>query len=231
MKRCALRHVQKVLPLSAEFVVSRWFEEVCGHANQIPHSLVDPVTYASTVLTANDLMSAAGVAPQAVNYNGLGTLNFYRRAVTGNFKVLGATGTDGDSHLEHLRYSGEFLRELPLTKVPRPGDANFDGTVNFTDMLTLAQNYGQTTGMSWLTADFNADGATNFSDLLVLSQNYGLNGLEESVESIKSSDIVNDWALAQSVLPEPVAIVSMSFAIAWISSRKRRRHGKVLKSK
>jgi len=30
-------------------------------------------------------------------------------------------GADGDSHLEHLRYIGEFLEELPIAKlVPEP---------------------------------------------------------------------------------------------------------------
>lgn len=100
---------------------SKWFF--------VSHSQVDPVTYASTVLTANDLMSAVGVSPQSVNYNGLGTLNFYRRATTGNFKVLGATGADGDSHLEHLRYIGEYLREMPIARVPEPSLAGVIASV------------------------------------------------------------------------------------------------------
>lgn len=86
----------------------------------VSHSQVDPVTYASTVLTANDLMAHVGVTPQSVNFNGLGTLNFYRRAQVGKFTVLGATGADGDAHLEHLRYIGEFLDDLPLARVPEP---------------------------------------------------------------------------------------------------------------
>jgi len=89
----------------------------------VSHSQVDPVTYASTVLTANDLMNHVGITPQTYNVNGLGTLNFYRRAMTGRFSVLGALGADGDSHLEHLRYIGEYLEDLPLAKVPEPGAA------------------------------------------------------------------------------------------------------------
>ncbi|MFT3788440.1 MAG: dockerin type I domain-containing protein [Tepidisphaeraceae bacterium] len=159
----------------------------------VAHSQVDPVTYASTGLTANDLMSTVGTAPTSVNFNGLGTLNFYRTAQTGNFKVLGAIGTDGDSHLEHLRYIGEYLKQLPLTKVPNAGDLNFDGKVNFADLLGLAAHYNTTAGMSWLTGDFNKDGATNFSDLLLLAANYGTT----ATASV-------DWSMAQ-LAPEPAS--------------------------
>jgi probable HAF family extracellular repeat protein len=53
-----------------------------------------------------------------------------------------------------------------------PGDANADGKVDFTDLLTLAQNYGKA-GATWEQGDFNGDGTVNFSDLLALAQNYG----------------------------------------------------------
>lgn len=106
---------------------SKWF--------LVSHSQVDPVTYASTVLTANDLMSHVGLAPTSVNYNGLGTLNFYRRAQSGQFTVLGATGADGDAHLEHLRYVGEYLRDLPVAKVPEPSAAVLAATA--TGMLAV----------------------------------------------------------------------------------------------
>ena len=62
---------------------------------------------------------------------------------------------------------GGFTFDLPL-----PGDANLDGTVNFTDLLVLAQNYGVQNG-NWQHGDFNGDGRVNFADLLLLAQNYG----------------------------------------------------------
>ena len=52
------------------------------------------------------------------------------------------------------------------------GDTNLDGTVNYTDLLTLSQHYGQT-GTSWAQGDFFYNQTTNFSDLLALAQNYG----------------------------------------------------------
>lgn len=54
------------------------------------------------------------------------------------------------------------------------GDANLDNTVNFDDLLRLAQNYSTSaTGRVWSQGDFNYDGVTNFDDLLALSQQYG----------------------------------------------------------
>ena len=52
------------------------------------------------------------------------------------------------------------------------GDANLDGTVNFADLVTLAQHYGQSNA-TWDQGDFNYDGVVNFSDLVLLAQNYG----------------------------------------------------------
>lgn len=54
------------------------------------------------------------------------------------------------------------------------GDANLDRIVNFTDLLRVSQNYGQS-GRMWSLGNFDYD-ATNsvsFSDLLKLSQHYG----------------------------------------------------------
>jgi hypothetical protein len=79
-----------------------------------------PSGYESTYECADELMQHLGISAQAINTNGLGTLNFYRHAASGNFHLWGATGADGDSHLEHLRYSGQFLKDAPLAKVPEP---------------------------------------------------------------------------------------------------------------
>jgi hypothetical protein len=61
-----------------------------------------------------------------------------------------------------------FTRELDVV----PGDVSDDGTVGFTDLLTLAQHYGAANA-DWNAGDLNGDGSVNFSDLLVLAQNYG----------------------------------------------------------
>ena len=51
------------------------------------------------------------------------------------------------------------------------GDANRDRTVNFNDLVALAQNYN-TSGKTFSTGDFNADGGVDFQDLVLLAQRY-----------------------------------------------------------
>lgn len=54
------------------------------------------------------------------------------------------------------------------------GDVNHDAVVNFDDLLTLTQSYGQTgKTFSQGNIDYSADGLVGFDDLLKLSQRYG----------------------------------------------------------
>jgi hypothetical protein len=71
-----------------------------------------------------------------------------------------------------------------------PGDANNDGTVNFNDLLTLAQNYNLS-GKDFSTGNFDYDaaGLVNFNDLLLLAQNYNtsvLTAAPTATASLKS---------------------------------------------
>jgi hypothetical protein len=53
------------------------------------------------------------------------------------------------------------------------GDSNLDRSVNFVDLVHLAQSYGVTAaGTTWLHGDFTYDGRTAFEDLVALAQNY-----------------------------------------------------------
>jgi hypothetical protein len=85
------------------------------------HPQVPTPGYESTGETGDELLQHLGLTATPANANGLGTLHFYRRAESGNFKLWGASGADGDAHLEHLRYIGEFFKQLPLAKqIPEP---------------------------------------------------------------------------------------------------------------
>jgi len=54
------------------------------------------------------------------------------------------------------------------------GDVNHDRTVNFDDLLIVAQNYGQSNRtFSQGNVDNSPDGLVNFSDLLIIAQQYG----------------------------------------------------------
>jgi beta-glucanase (GH16 family) len=97
------------------------------------------------------------------------------------------------------------------------GDLNLDQQVNFDDLLTLAQNYGQTGTGSWALGDVNGDSNVTFDDVLALAQNYGSSSLVTDLEA--TGTVASDWQLARSLVPEPsAALLAMLIA----PTRKRR---------
>ena len=52
-----------------------------------------------------------------------------------------------------------------------PGDADRSRSVDFSDLLALAQHYGA--AGNFAQGDFNYNGSVGFDDLLILAQNYG----------------------------------------------------------
>lgn len=81
------------------------------------HSQVLTYTYETTQECGDELMPSLGISASAYNVSGIGTLNFYRHAQSGNFELWGATGADAAAHSKHLQFIGDFLEELPLAKV------------------------------------------------------------------------------------------------------------------
>src|SRR5438067_12183308 len=54
-----------------------------------------------------------------------------------------------------------------------PGDATFDGKVDFADLVVVAQHYNTPPGTAiWADGDFNGDGNVDFADLVSLAQHY-----------------------------------------------------------
>ena len=52
------------------------------------------------------------------------------------------------------------------------GDINLNGSVDFNDLLVIAQHYGSS-NQTYSTGDLNWDGQVNFNDLLLMAQQYG----------------------------------------------------------
>jgi len=103
-----------------------------------------------------------GATPLA---SGLIGTSFVDLTATGGatyYYMLSATSPGG----EGVR-SGEASAHAHM-----PGDANDDLTVDFNDLVAVAQNYNTVGGKAWQQGDFNGDGNVDFNDLVILAQNY-----------------------------------------------------------
>jgi hypothetical protein len=109
-----------------------------------------------------------------------------------------------------------FLFRLTLL-----GDATLNGIVDFQDLVILAQNYNLT-GRTFIQGDTNYSGSVDFQDLVALAQNYNLSAVGDSLVAVgDSSDFAGDWALAQSLVPEPTSLCALG-ALAVAGVRRKR---------
>ncbi|MFT3789424.1 MAG: autotransporter-associated beta strand repeat-containing protein [Tepidisphaeraceae bacterium] len=152
-----------------------------------------------------------------------------------NIRLLAASGTlasslsTGDSRVAvgfREAVSGEVFRgvtldaDAVLIKATIKGDATLDGTVNFSDLLTLAANYNGTS-KNWGNGDFTYDGTVNFNDLLALAANYN-QSLTGVVGGFVTGSFDGDWALAQSMAPEPTTLATLAGLSTLLLGRRRR---------
>jgi autotransporter-associated beta strand protein len=106
------------------------------------------------------------------------------------------------------------------------GDATLDGSVDFNDLVKLAQNYNTTVKNSteswWNHGDFTYDGITDFNDLVKLAQNYNT---VLPTEPIPGAPIgfEADLARAFASVPEPGTLSLLGLAGAALVGRRRRR--------
>ena len=76
------------------------------------------------------------------------------------------------------------------------------------------------TGTSWDKGDFDYNSAVNFDDLLALAQAYGPSMLVDGTIVHSDVDFAADWALAQSMVPEPTTLLATALPLAL--ARRRR---------
>lgn len=102
-----------------------------------------------------------------------------------------------------------------------PGDANVDGTVNFDDLLTLAQGYGASDS-TWAAGDFTGNGTADFDDLLALAQQYGSTLLANGAivtDAAIAARFEADWSFARGLVPEPGTLLGF-VVVAGIARRR-----------
>jgi hypothetical protein len=150
-----------------------------------------------------------------------GTSNQYAPAgAQGSFNLVDANLTDGKSVIDLTDFA-QVRTALGGTLLP--GDADFNGTVNFNDLLTLARNYNQAVGR-WGLGDFDLSGVVNFNDLLALARNYNATapGAIPGASAEFNADVAAAFAAA---VPEPTSLGSILLGGVTRVGRRRRRQG------
>jgi hypothetical protein len=180
----------------------------------LSHSKVLTFTYENTIETADELMQYLGITPTAYSATGLGTLNYYRKAQTGNFRIWGANGDTADDHSAHLRYIGDFLEQLPIAKLI-PGDYNLSGTVDAADYVLWRKKNGAAGSLP------NEGGITpgtiNGADYIYWRSRYA----SVFVPAINTGSDLSD----STSIPEPATslLLASALAVASTSTLARRR--------
>jgi len=100
-------------------------------------------------------------------WNGNGTAGNVGRIISSTAAAAGRTLGYADSADNVV---AGLASNTILVKYTIPGDANLDGSVNFSDLVILAQHYGA--NATWDQGDFGYGGKVNFADLVALAQNY-----------------------------------------------------------
>jgi hypothetical protein len=103
------------------------------------------------------------------------------------------------------------------------GDANLDHTVNFSDLVALAQNYNTVDGSAtWNRGDFDYDGNVTFVDLVKLAQNYNGVLAADAIPGAPAG-FGAELSAAFAEAPEPSAGLLAGAAVGLAVTRRRRK--------
>lgn len=105
-----------------------------------------------------------------------------------------------------------------MLRASLPGDSNLDGLVNFEDLLAVARAFDGS-GF-WSDGDFDFDGQVGFADLLIVARSFSGSPVIDG--GAIDSAFAGDFALARSLVPEPV-LMSVIGVAATLGLRRSRR--------
>jgi hypothetical protein len=158
-----------------------------------------------------------------------GTLQSSTTIPLGHFTLFTYTGTLTDNGLILPATENNIVYTLD-TSTPNHvnlhkgflGDANDDGTVNFSDFIILSQNFGQSG--NWNAANFNNDALVDFTDFVMLSQTFGQSTTTSNL-TVTPEEIAHFQSAAQSFfasqgIPEPTSLALLLPAALLILRRK-----------
>jgi fibronectin-binding autotransporter adhesin len=161
--------------------------------------------------TGNGITSSAAAA--ALSSRGVG----YALAS----EALGANG--GTFFLTPIDGSAVLARFTLL------GDATLDGSVDFNDLVKLAQNYNTTVSTTteswWNHGDFTYDGIVDFNDLVKLAQNYNTALPTQAIPGAPVN-FQADLAAAFASVPEPSTLGLLGLLACGLVRRGRRRRSR-----
>jgi hypothetical protein len=185
-----------------------------------------PASRVSSLSVATGATLDLGVSSLVIDYTGLPstTLTNVGTAVAAGRIVTSAPGlTIGFGEASALgltSFGGQTVDATAvLLRATESGDANLNLAVNFADLVMLAQHYG--TAGTWTDGDFDHSGTIDFADLVMLAQNYNSGSALTSTIEGTSVNFAADWALAQSLVPEPTTL-SAAVGLVMLASRRRR---------
>jgi hypothetical protein len=137
---------------------------VSGSLNSLANTTFTLDFYADAP-TANQARTYLGSATVTTDAAGNATFTASLPTPTPPGQVVTATATGPATAPATSEFSAPLWVSLP-------GDANRDRSVDFNDLVPLAQNYNSTGNKTWSQGDFTGDGLVDFNDLVKLAQNY-----------------------------------------------------------